>query len=66
MVTERGIITMDDCRHVNENGLTTNYKAIDGIPDITCILCNKKLTIEEFQERVEHVAKCYEEGKPYV
>ena len=57
---------MADCKHINEKGLTTIYKAIAGVPDITCTLCNEKLTVEEFQERVEHVAKCYEEGKPYV
>jgi len=57
---------MTDCKHINEKGLATIYKTIDGIPDITCTLCNEKLTVGEFQERVEHVAKCYEEGKPYV
>lgn len=64
-LTEK-IIEESNCKHVNEKGLTTIYKAIDDIPDITCTLCNEKLTISEYQERVEYVAKCYEEGKPYV
>ena len=56
-----------ECKHVNEKGLTTIYRQTDNnIPDITCTTCNGKLTVEEFNERVEYVAKCFDEGKPYV
>ncbi len=55
------------CNHVNEKGLTTIYKQTDNnIPDITCTKCKGKLTLEEFNKRVEYVSKCFDEGKPYV
>ncbi len=52
-----------ECNHVDKKGLTTIYKSSD---DIKCKLCKKQLTNAEFRERVEYVAKCYQEKKPYV
>lgn len=52
------------CAHVDEKGLTTNYKEIkDKEPEITCKLCKEKLTRKEFRERVEYVAKRYEKER---
>ncbi len=59
---------MSECEHVNKMGLTTNYHDFgrDKAPEITCVNCNKRLTVEEYEERLQYVAKCYDEGKPYV
>lgn len=55
------------CSHVDEKGLTTEYKERkEGEPLITCTKCKGTLTRKEFRERVEYVAQCYKERKPYV
>lgn len=57
-----------ECKHVDEKGLTTLYKdlGVGNEPLIICNQCKAELSVKEFRERVEYVAKCYEEGKPYV
>lgn len=55
------------CKHVDKEGLTTNYHDFGNgkEPLIKCDKCGKRLTAEEFLERVNYVAKCHNEGKPY-
>ena len=56
-----------ECKHMNLLGLTTNYQDfVDKDPEITCMNCNQKISVEEWQKLFEHVTKCHEEGIPYV
>lgn len=59
---------MTKCEHVDKDGLTTDYHDFGSgkKPLVKCNKCGKQLTAEQFLERVNYVAKCHNEGKPYV